>query len=1021
MKSVLHLAALAFALAAATAAASTTPELGIRDNTPTLTAFTNARIVVSPDLTLESAALVMKDGIIRAVGESIAIPVGARIVDLQGRTIYPGFIDPCTDYGLPANEARSRRWGAAPKYYADRIGGSAWNEAIHGEVDGADSFCPDSAKAEALLRLGFTTVQTARLDGIFRGRSAVALLRQGLPNDQFLRPRSSHFVSFSKGTSSQDYPSSLMGAIVLIRQMLLDVQWYNAARRAWDENPAQEMPEFNSAIEALAENPADTLFFFANSELDILRAARLAAEFNRTIVAVGSGSEYKRIDEIEALGIPIVIPLDFPEPPPVKSLEDELDVTLGDLRHWERAPANPAVLERHGITFALTAKGENPKKFIENLRTSVRYGLSEKAALRALTVTPARLCGVDRSVGTLEPGKLASFIVCDGNLFADTTSILATWVAGERHEFTPLDASDFRGSYFLTLVGDSAELVLEGKPTACEGSLVRRADTLRLSDVQVERDRISFRVKDAFAIAGIHRFSGRASKDSLAGKAALPDGQWVDWLAIRTSTFIPDADSTARESTSSPEFVSRLTYPNRAWGLESIPPIQDVLIQHATIWTCDEAGILEDADLLMRSGRIAAVGKDLAPPEGVTVIDATGKHLTPGIIDEHSHTAISGDVNEGTHAITPEVRIEDILDPDDINIYRQLAGGTTTARLLHGSANPIGGQAALVKWRWGMSADSLLFRGAPPAMKFALGENVKQSGWGERFNTRYPQTRLGVDAILRDAFQAARSYEKQWAAYTWLSKTQQRRTIPPRRDLQLEALVDVLNGRIAAHCHGYVATEMLMFIRLAREFGFTVQSFAHGLEGYKIAAELAAAGVGVGSIADWWAYKFETYDGIPQSPALMTEKGVLVAINSDSPDLARRLPQEAAKSIMYAGMSPEEALKMVTINPARLMGIENRVGSITTGKDADFVIWNGPPMSIYSHPEQTWLDGRKYFDIGSDSLMRAELATEKRQLVQKALEAKAPDGRKSSPDSRHPAPPDNLDLQVEGGGRHETR
>ncbi|HQL24908.1 MAG TPA: amidohydrolase family protein, partial [candidate division Zixibacteria bacterium] len=688
------------------------------------------------------------------------------------------------------------------------------------------------------------------------------------------------------------------------------------------------------------------------------------------------------------------------------------------------APGNAARLAQEKIPFAFTAAGlDDPSEYLSRVRTAVRYGLPPETALRALTTVPARLCGVDRYVGTLEPGKLANLVVCSGDLFADTTRILAVWAAGQKYEFEPLHPGEYRGQWQLRTAADSATLALEGAPSKLAGRLVAGSDSVELGEIEAARDRITFRADSLWGKPGVCRFSGRLFGDSLRGFVAFPDGRRSEWQAVRTAPLAAEKD-TAGAPSPAPEpepFVSRLTYPNRAYGLESVPVPQDVLVRNATIWTSDEAGVLEGADMLVRGGKIAALGRNLESPSGAAVIDAAGKHVSPGIIDEHSHIAIDGDVNEGTHAVTSEVRIADILDPDDLNIYRELAGGVTASRLLHGSANPIGGQAATIKLRWGLPADSLVFAAAPKAIKFALGENVKQSGWGERFTIRYPQTRLGVDAIIRDAFLAAQAYEQRWDRFRRLGKSEQERTIPPRRDLQLEPLADVLHRRMAIHCHGYVAPEMLMMIRLAQEFDLELQSFAHGLEGYKIARELADAGVGVGSIPDWWAYKFETYDGIPHSPALMSEKGVVVAINSDSPELARHLNQEAAKSVMYGGMKPEEALKMVTINPARLLGVDDLTGSLRVGKDADFVIWSDNPLSIYARAEQTWVDGRKFFDLATDSLLREQLQTEKQRLIQKVLRASGGGSPKRPPRGRPGPPPDGGLSSTEGGAREAHR
>jgi imidazolonepropionase-like amidohydrolase len=381
------------------------------------------------------------------------------------------------------------------------------------------------------------------------------------------------------------------------------------------------------------------------------------------------------------------------------------------------------------------------------------------------------------------------------------------------------------------------------------------------------------------------------------------------------------------------------------------------------------------------------VGAGLDAPPGAEVIDARGKHITPGLIDHHSHTAIRGAVNEGTHNVTAEVRIGDVINSEDLNIYRELAGGLTVANLLHGSANAIGGQKALIKLRWGEPPGGLLFEGATPGIKFALGENPKQSNWGDRYTTRFPQTRMGVEQSIREAFLAARNYMDEWAEWKTMPRRQRRREIPPRRDLQLETLAEILRGERLIHCHAYRQDEILMLLRVAEDFGFRIGSFEHVLEGYKVADEVAAHGAGASMFSDWWAYKFEVYDAIPYNGALMWDRGAIVAFNSDSSELARRLNLEAAKAVKYGGVPEEEALKLVTLNPAILLGVGDRVGSLEVGKDADLVIWSGHPLSTHSRAEQTWVDGRKYFDREEDRARRAALAEERSLLIESAKKA----------------------------------
>ena len=421
-----------------------------------------------------------------------------------------------------------------------------------------------------------------------------------------------------------------------------------------------------------------------------------------------------------------------------------------------------------------------------------------------------------------------------------------------------------------------------------------------------------------------------------------------------------------------------------AWMVTTPEQPGVLLVRGATVWTSGPEGRLENADLLIRDGKIAKVGSDLSAPRGARVIDADGKHVTAGLIDCHSHIAITGGTNEGSNTTTAEVRIRDVIAPDDVNLYRQLAGGVTAANILHGSANAIGGQNAVIKFRWGADAAGLMFEEAPEGVKFALGENPKQSNWGALTELRYPQTRQGVEQAIRERFLAAKDYQQRWNRYrTGSPRRAAAPEVPPKRDLQLEALVEILQGERLVHSHSYRADEILMLIRLADEIGFKVSSFQHVLEGYKVANELAAHGAGASTFSDWWAYKFEVIDAIPHNGAIMEERGVVVSFNSDDAELARRLNLEAAKAVRYGSVDESEALKFVTLNPAIQLGIEDRVGSLEGGKDADFVIWSGDPLSSRSRVEQTWIDGRKYFDREEDLDHRAALAEERASLLEK--------------------------------------
>lgn len=444
-----------------------------------------------------------------------------------------------------------------------------------------------------------------------------------------------------------------------------------------------------------------------------------------------------------------------------------------------------------------------------------------------------------------------------------------------------------------------------------------------------------------------------------------------------------------------------------------------ILIQNATILTVSH-GTIERGSILIKDGKIAEVGPSVRAPKDAKVIDAAGQFVMPGIIDCHSHIAIEGGINEGSISVSSIANIAEVLDSDDIDIYRDLAGGVTTANILHGSANSIGGQTMVIKLRWGQPASKLPFEGALPGIKFALGENPKRSNFSIPGQPkRYPASRMGVEETIRGAFTEARDYKNAWDAYNKKVAGGEKNVLPPRRDLRLEPLVEVLEGKRYVHSHCYREDEILMLMRVAKEFGFKVRTFQHVLEGYKVADELAAAGVGASTFSDWWAYKVEAYDAIPYNAALMTRRGVVVSINSDSAEEATHLNQEAAKSMKFGGLTHDEALKLVTLNPALQLGIDKRVGTIDVGKDADLVIYNHDPLSAYAVAQKTIVDGRVLFDRDKDIAGRAALEKEKNDLLAKEKKAsekkpdeKKPEGGKKSEEK--PKPPSD-DLKGDSG------
>lgn len=550
------------------------------------------------------------------------------------------------------------------------------------------------------------------------------------------------------------------------------------------------------------------------------------------------------------------------------------------------------------------------------------------------------------------------------------------------------DKFDQQGTAQFSLIVDAGNESADGYIVWPDG----RRQTMSATLAERQKD-VSEDSKEEAAPSG--RADRRRGRRGSRGSASRRGGR-------SRGGFGNDAASYSREPSTYP-----VNYPLGAYGVTELPVAESVLFENVTIWTCGERGVIEGGAVLIKDGKIAGVYEAGSKrPAADRSIDGTGKHLTPGIIDCHSHFASDSGINEGSQAVTAEVRIGDFIDCDDITIYRQLAGGVTGSNILHGSANPIGGQNQVVKLRWGMCDEDLKMTEAPQGIKFALGENVKRSrSAGSRSPgsppPRYPTTRMGVEQLMHDTFRAARQYKARHEA--WNSD---RSGMPPKRDLELEAIVEILDGDRWIHCHSYRQDEILALIRVLDGYGITIGTFQHILEGYKVAEKMKEHGAMASGFSDWWAYKFEVYDAIPYAGKLMHDAGIVVSFNSDDGELATHLNQEAAKAVKYGGVPAEEALKFVTLNPAKQLRIDQYVGSIEEGKQADLALWNAPPLSAYARCEQTWIDGRKYFDIAQDEKSRQQVAEMRQTLIQKILnsgeEMRTDDSRNDDPQNLWP-------------------
>lgn len=963
----------------------TFPRNGVQDERLDLYAFTNATIFTDANTTIEAATLIIRGSVIESVGKGILIPVGATIVDLKGKRIYPSFVESYSNYGQP-EPIRQGPVGfrGDPQPESKKKGAYNWNQSINPEVDADKVFTVNNGLAEDLRKVGFGSAIIHTQDGIVRGTSALVALIDGKEQDALLKSRVSSHFSFSKGTSTQDYPSSMMGSVALLRQTFYDADWYKKAKGK---------TEFNISLDAINNNQGMPQVFEVTDKLGVLRANKLGKEFGIQYVIKGMGDEYQRLDEVKASGVSLILPINYPITPDVEDPFDEKIVLLSDMKHWEMAPANAGILAKAGINFALTTSNLKSKSdFMSNLRKAIENGLDEKIALAALTSTPASMMKVDNMIGSLKAGMLANFLITSDNIFKDGNVIYENWIKGKRYVFSDMNVKDVRGNYDLT-INDNSKLKLNvtGKPDKTDYQIVV-TDSIKVTPkVTRTGDMLTILYKlDAKKDKGDSRIAAYYDGKNIVGQGVDANGKPISFVAtfkeaMKETPVKPDTAKKVKIE------MGKLVYPFNGYGSETKPQAETILVKNATVWTNENTGVVQNTDVLIQNGKIAQFGKNLSSI-GAKVIDGTGKHLTNGIFDEHSHIALLA-VNEGSQSVTAEVRMEDVINSEDINIYRQLAGGVTSSQLLHGSANCIGGQSAVIKLKWGEAPDALKIPNMDGFIKFALGENVKQANWGDRARVRFPQTRMGVEQIMMDAFLRAKEYEKSMKNASGL---------PVKRDLELDALVEILNKKRFITCHSYVQSEINMLMKVADSLGFKVNTFTHILEGYKVADKMKAHGASASTFSDWWAYKMEVKEAIPFNAALLTKVGVNTSINSDDAEMARRLNQEAAKTVMYGGMTEEEAWKMVTLNPAKMMHLDNRLGSIKVGKDADVVLWNNNPLSVYAKPEKVIIDGAIYFDLEKDKILRTTIASERNRLIQKMLASKAGGNPTAKPEMKKP-------------------
>jgi len=948
---------------------------GVKQSFKNHVAVTNATVYISSTQKIEKATILLKDGKILEVGTTVSVPKNATIIDATGKTIYPSFIDLYSEFGIDKPSSKPER-GSSAQYDSSREG-YYWNDHIKAEYNAFENLKYDSKDAQKLRNVGFGTVISHLNDGIIAGTGTLWTLNDDENNSiRILQSKVSQHFTFSRSQfSRQSYPSSLMGSMALIRQVYHDGKWYA------DGNSKTK----DFSLESFNANKNLLQIFNAGDKLNSLRANKIAKEFGVNYLIKGDGNEFEKIADIKNTGATYIIPLDFPDAYDVSDPYLAQQVSLSDMRFWNQAPFNLKILAENNINFVLTAKdNKDAKDFLANLRKAVEYGLPKEKALAALTENPAKLLNQANLLGTLKKGALANFIIVSGDLFEKKSKIQENWVQGTRNIIDKMNVVDVRGTYDLVFNDLKFELKLSGELEKLEGKISK--DSLNYGTKVTYNEpwlSLVIRTKDSVQ-NNYYRLSGTFNNDVLEGKAVLENGKETFWKATKKTAEEgkegkegkedkKDKKDDKKEDDSKVPVMIPVSYPNLAYGNNEKPKQEKILFKNATVWTNEVDGILKNTDVLVENGKISKIGKKLSD-SNAKVIDATGKHLTAGIIDEHSHIAISNGVNEGGQNSSAEVTIEDVVNSDDINIYRNLAGGVTSSNLLHGSANPIGGRAAFVKLKWGYSPEEMIVKDAPKYIKFALGENVKQSNWG---SGRFPTTRMGVEQVYEDYFSRALEYQKEKADNKKF-----------RYDIEMEVLSEILNKKRFITCHSYVQSEINMLMKFAEKYNFKIQTFTHILEGYKVADKMAEHGVGGSTFADWWGYKYEVKDAIPYNAALMNGQGVVVSINSDDAEMSRRLNQEAAKAVKYGNVSEEEAWKFVTLNPAKLLQVDDKVGSIKVGKDADIVLWTDNPLSIYAKAEKTVVDGIVFYDLEKDTSVMENIQKQRSELINDLLEAK---------------------------------
>ncbi len=1014
-----------------------------RNGYPVVYAIKDAKIIAAPGKVHEPGTIVVRGGVIEAVGpaKDVVVPFDAEVIEGKGLTVYPGFIDLYTTVGQRAGVERSTTGRGRLVDLAESPLASTPPDNRRGltpEFEAAGAIEMTEALAEPYRRLGFTSFLSAPAGAIATGQSALVSL-SGLPRREAVvkAPIALHVhlaqpsepaaaaapgrtetpgqpgpgpgpgvgrrrFAADQGGTENPYPRALMGVVAHLRQAMLDAEYYQKLADL-DQGGNSVRTPYDPALRTLWQSRGRKLpvWWQADTRDEIHRALDLAAEFGTSAVIVGGREASRVIDRLKAEHVTVILPLSFPEEPkvptedeyrkrPPAEQEDPLKLLVHRHERWKEQVATAAALAKAGIRFAFATEGlERLDSFPAQLRALIAHGLTPDQALAGLTTQAAAVAGLDRKLGTLEVGKLGQVVAFSAPFQDEQAKARFVLVDGLKFEVKAADPAAAEGRPGGMRRGGGARPGaperVGSSPAESRPDRTARPGGQRPASPPAETRPDAAKPGTAAPAPDAKKDSPRppkgaqelaqakpkeASPADTKSKPAQPPADAKPKTAAPAVGEKPKAEPTggahapAASPAAKPAAPEVKTPPKpfvdvaTEFDADRRPKLKtggNVLIKDATILTVSH-GTIAHGSILIEHGKIAAVGREVKGRPGIAVIEAAGLVAMPGIIDTHSHIAIQGGVNEATLSIVPEVRVKDVVTGDDVSIYRALAGGTTTARLLHGSANTIGGQDAVVKLRYGKPGRDLILRDAPQGVKFALGENVTRS------QGRFPNSRMGVESVIERAFEEGKAYVAEWKSYEQSRiKNPAKAGPPPRRDLRLEALGKIVEGTIKIHSHCYRSDEILMLLRTAEQYGIKVQSLQHVLEGYKVAAEIADHGASASTFSDWWAYKVEAYDAIPFNAALLTKAGANVCIKSDSEELNRHLNLEAAKMVKYGGVSEAQALAMITLNPARELGLERCLGTIDPGKDADVVLFNAHPFDAFSRCELALIDGEVYF------------------------------------------------------------